>query len=369
MNDEKLSNFYDDRSKNYHSRTDILKFLLMPFAFIVILGLPGKYGSYVSTYSNFVAQAFFILFGFFTLVPDKDRRGERIKKSLKRAFNLFAIMFLSYIVLNIFYLAYFNSLQSLLSEAFLRKRTLFNFLVLNVWPLPIGNSIWFIQSLTFAYLFFLISEKINLDKFYIPILIVLVIFMLATGEFAAFCGFPHFGYSYIPAGTVTRAIPYMLIGMVLRKNVDKLTKIPKFVHLLLFVIGLLAAIGEIKFLSHIGKLVYVGHTLGFGLMALSLCCFALAKPEVKTNFLTKHGMSHCRRMYALCQPVSFAVWIFTSLINPAFVETVRKFDSIISFIICLSIAFIVGLVKYVIMKEKQKKAESAPKNIDEPTSL
>ena len=346
MSDEKLSSFYDDRKKNYHSRTDILKFLLMPFAFFVILGFPGKYGGYISTYSNFVAQVFFILFGFFTLVPDKSKRNQKLKKALRSASKLFVIMFLSYIALNIIYLAYFNSLNLLLSSEFLRKRTFFDFLVLNVWPLPIGNSIWFIQSLVYAYLFFLIAEKTKLNKFYLPIMIILIIFMLATGEFAAFFGFPHFGYYNIPAGAVTRTIPYMLIGMFLRKYVDKLTKIPQFVYLILFPIGLLAAIAEIEILSYIGKLAYIGHTIGFGLMALALCCFALAKPTVKKNFLSKHGSSYSRRMYALCQPVSFISLVATTFINPSLSVFVTEYRCIISFIICFIIAFIIGLVKY-----------------------
>ena len=362
MSEEKLSSFYDDRSKNYHSRTDILKFLLIPFVFFVLLGFPGKYGGYISTYSNFVPQVFFILFGFFTLVPDQSKRNKKLRRALRNAFELFVIMFLCYMVLNIIYFAYYNSLRGLFSSELIRKRTLFNFLVLNVWPLPMGSGIWFVQSLVYAYLFFLLAENHKLNKFYLPIFIVFTIFALATGEFAAFFGFPYYGYGYIPAGAVTRAIPYMLIGMFLRKNVDKLKKIPRFVYLLLFPVGLLAAIAELEFLNRIGKLIYLGHTIGFGIMALSLCCFAIAKPEAKKNFLSNHGMSYSRRMYALCQPVSFVCWIVTALINPGYIGIVRKFSCIISLIICFIISFFITLIKR--KKYGSKKQKNHLNNID-----
>ena len=350
MNDVKLSEFYNDKGNNYHSRTDILKFALIPFMFFVILGFPGKYGGYISTYSNFVAQAFFIMFGFFTLVPDETKRKEKLKKAFIGALILFLIMLVVYVLLNIVYLKYIDSFEFLYSKQLIRKRNLFNFIILNVWPLPIGNSIWFIESLVFAYAFFLISEKIKLSRFYFPILIILSLFMLATGEFAAFFGFPHFGYGYIPAGFITRAIPYMLIGMYLHKNVDKLAKFSAFKYLILFPVGLLMAFAEIELLRRLGKLIYAGHTIGFGLMAVSLCCFALAKPDVKDNFLSRHGRGYSTRMYVLCQPVSFLTWLVAAIINPAYTVYVRVYSCIISLIIAFIISFFISFIKRKIFK-------------------
>ncbi len=361
MTELKLSEYYNS---GHHIRSvTVLKFLLMPFVFIALLGFPTKYGMYVSTFSNFAAPAFFILCGFFTLVGDIEKRGKKLKRALKRSAILFGIMLSVFVAINIIYLAYFNSLQSVLNADFFRKRNIFNFLVLNVWlPFPMGNSIWFIQSLTYAYIFFIVAQKLKLNKLYLPILILLIAFMIATGELAAFLGFPYHGYPYIPGGAVTRAIPYMLIGMYLRKNLDKLAKIPRYIYLVIFVFGLAAAIGETMLLSRIGKLVYLGHTVGFGIMAVSVCCFATVKPEIKRNYLTNHGRNYSRRMYVLCQPVSLLLWVVAALINPAYVFYIKQYGSIISFLVCFSIAFIIGLVKYVIAVQKTKKEKLAKKN-------
>ncbi len=353
MNNGKLSEFYDN--EGFALSADLLKFFLMPFVFFALLGFPGTYGKYVSVCSNFAASAFFILSGFFTLMPDKDSRIVKLKRGFKRSLVFFSVLFIGYVIMNIIYLAYFDSLGFFASIEFLRKRTFFDFLILNRWPLPMGNSIWFIQSLTYAYLFFLIIEKLKLAKFYIPILIILAVFTLATGEFAAFLGFPHFGYSHIPGGAITRAIPYMLIGMLIRKNADKVLNIKRFIYVIIFFVGIILSVAEIRILSHFKMLIYTGHMIGFGIMAISVCCFALSKPIIKDNFLGYHGRSYARRMYALCQPVSIFTRVICSIIKPEFSNITTQYGSIISFVICLIIAFLIGIIKYAIAMEKNIK--------------
>lgn len=369
MRSDKLSTFYDNRKKNYHSRTDALRLLLMPFAFFVLLGFPGEFGGYISVYSNFVPEVFFILFGFFTLVPDTEKRYKKLKKGFKRALRLFILMFISFVALSVIYCYYINPEASLFGTQTSIKRAIFNFFVLNVWPLPVGNSIWFVQSLVYAYLFFMLAEKTGLRKLYLPIFILLMLFTLSTGEFAAFLGFPHFGYSYIPGGALTRAIPYMLCGMLLRKHVDLLSKIPRHIYLLFFPIGLAAAIGEIELLRYFGKLVYTGHTIGFGIMALSLCCYSLSRTRVLKGFLSNHGRNYSRRMYALCQPVALLCWFITKMTNPQDLYIIYEYSSLISLVICYAITFLIGFVVFRIKdqknNQKHKRGVPAERSVDE----
>ena len=358
MEELKLSDYYNDGHRAY--RANMLKFLLMPFVFFAILGFPTRYGGYVSTLSNFAAPSFFILCGFFNLPPQSDFRLYKIKKAVKRSGVFFAIMLLSYITINILYLAFCNSLYSGLFAEFFNKRVLFNFLVLNIWvPFPMGSAIWFIQSLFYAYVFFLLAEKLKLAKLYTPILIILLIFMLATGEFAAFLKFPHFGYNYIPAGALTRAIPYMIIGMIIRKHIDKISSVKRFLYAILFFVGLIMAVAEFQILHYFGKLVYQGHAIGFGVMAFSVCCFALVKPvALKENFFVSHGRNYSRRLYAFCQPVALAVYIIGPLLYPPFILFFYQYSSIISFIICFTFALTIGMIKHTVVfdifKENKK---------------
>ncbi|MBR6902702.1 MAG: hypothetical protein IKN39_02290, partial [Clostridia bacterium] len=191
------------------------------------------------------------------------------------------------------------------------------------------------------------------------LLILLLGVMLATGEFAALLKFPHFGYNYIPGGAVTRAIPYMLIGMLMRKNIDKIGKTPRFVYLILFIIGLGLAFAELEILSRMRLLVYTGHAIGLGIAAVSICCFALVKPVVsELNFYTNHSRNYARRLYILCQPIALFIYLIGPFMYPPFILYYRQYVSIISFIICFIISLVIGTVKHTILVNENKKRKS-----------
>ncbi len=343
----KLSEFYNgDGRAGFVNAT---RLFLMPFVFIALLGIPipGILGNYIRAISNFAALSFFVYCGFFTLVENPEKRMRKLARGAKRSAWLFLIMLVSYLALNIAYLAYIGGLRFLISPEFLRVRTVFEFLFLNVWQFPVGNSIWFIQSLTYAYLIFLFMEKFNLFKpyIYLPLLGVLLVFMLLSGEFAGVVGISYFGYSYIPGGFLTKALPFMLIGMLLRKYVDQLSRIPRFVYIITFVAGILLSVGELLLLATFNKLVYTGNTIGYAVMAISFCCFAIVGPEAKQSFFASHGRSYSRRMYALCQPVSLLVWFIFNLVDPQMLSAMMQLNSIICFVVCLGLAFLIGLIK------------------------
>lgn len=339
-----LVDFYE--KDRFSRNVSLMKFFLMPFVFVALLGFPapGIVGNYVNLLSHFAALAFFIFCGFFVLVPDDAKRMRKLKRALKRSSIFFLILFAGYFAVNVFYLWLIGSLKSL--TAMWRLRAVFDFLVLNVWPLPMGSSIWFVQSLLYAYLIFFILEKLELSKFYTPLLVVLLVFMLFSGEFAKLAGFPHFGYYYIPGGTLTKTLPFMLIGMLLRKNIAKLARIPRYVYMITFFAGALCAIGEFLLLQRLGLLVYTHNAIGFAVMALSVCCFAISKPEAKESFLAEHGGHYARRMYVLCQPVFMLLWLFHLRFHPLVLSSFIRFGSVICFPICFGLAFVIGWVKF-----------------------
>ncbi len=348
----KPSEFYNE---GLHSTSvSFAKLFLMPFVFFAMLGFPTAYGGYVSAVSGFAAAAFFIFCGFFTLAPDQTVRREKIGRALKRSWILFVILFVVYLAISIAYLAYIGALDQLGSADFLRKRTFFHFLVLNVWPMPVGSGIWFIHSLAYAYLFFFLTEKLKLSKFYLPILIFLLVAMLLCGEFAKVVGFPYFGYAYIPGGAFTKAIPFMLIGMFLRKGIDKLSRIPWFVYLITFFLGIGITVGEFLLLSRLGLLVYTGNAIGHAVMAISFCCLALTKPDAMDNFLSEHGESYAFRMYALCQPVDFLLWFVLLELFPEYVAMLTEYRGLICLAICFVVAFVTGLIKFEILDARQQ---------------
>ena len=343
MNEITISEFYDNEK---HARgADMLKFYLMPFVMFVLFGFPTRFGSYIQTFSNFAAPAFYILCGFFVLCPDAQKRTKKIASALKKSFKFFIFLFATYVTINIFYFSFIGAFGIIKTFS---KWIIFEFLVLNIWPviLPAGNSIWFIQSLFYAYVFFYLADRIKLLRFNLPLFVLFYLIMLFTGEFSALAGFPHLGYPFIPGGAVTRAIPYMLLGMLIRKNADRLLTLRPRVYVIFFVIGMALAVLEVFLLSYFHILTYYGHLIGLGVMALSVCCLALSAPQMKKTFITAHGRNYAKRIYVLCQPVSLAITLLVSSSATKYVQYIVAFKSIIVFFICLVIAFLIGIIKY-----------------------
>lgn len=330
----------------------------MPFVFFALLGFPSAVGGYVSAVSGFAAAAFFIFCGFFTLAPDRKVRMEKIGRALKRSWILFAILFVFYFALSVAYLAYMGTLNQLFSAEFLRLRVLFNFLVLNVWPLPVGSGIWFIQSLAYAYLFFLLAEKLKLSKFYLPLLVLLLAFMFLCGEFALVVGFPYFGYPYLPGGAITKAIPFMLIGMFLRRGIDRLARIPRFVYVITFFFGAALTVGEYLLLARLGLFVYAGNAIGHAVMAISLCCVALTKPDTVEHLFGEHGESYACRMYVFCQPIDLLLWFFFRALFPEYLTQVTNYRAFIGLVLCFALAFLIGWIKFEICHARQMREET-----------
>ena len=345
----------------YKSRSaDILKFWLMPFAMFVFFGFPTAVGEYVRTLSGFVAPCFFILSGFFILTPNDQERRKKLISAVKRYAIMFAIMFAAYLLLNLAYIIYVNDNWSWVPEI-IRKRTAFEFLLFNVWPFPIGGNIWFIFSLLCASLIFLIADKLRLLNkpfVFITAFIVLFAFMLTTGEFAKITGFPYFGYYYIPGGTITRALPYMLLGMIIRRYANGILNIKRSLFPVFFVIGLALAGLELYLLNRLELLVYSGHLAGFCIAAVSVCCFALSNTNKIESFFAAHGRNYAKRIYYLCQPVYFFV-VFVSQISLPWKSLTdyywfrNNFGTLITYAICLLIAFAIGVTRYVFMQMKR----------------
>lgn len=342
MQDFSISEYYNEGKTG--KGANALKFFLMPFMCFMLFGFPGAtVGGIVATMSRFVAQAFFILCGFFVLTQDREIRLGKMKRALKRSGLFFLALFIAYFAISAVYLSL--SGVDWLPEL-LNKRVIFSFLVLNLWPLPVGNSIWFIQSLFYAYVILLILDKLRLLRFYKLLLVLLIAFMLFSGEFAGIFRLNILGYYYIPGGFLTRALPYMLIGMLIREKQETFLRPKKGIYLILILVGFVLAYLENELLFRTNTLVYNGHLIGLGLVAIGLCCLALSLPMIGDSFAVAHGRSYTKRIYAICQPVAFLLSIGASYISAGAVEVAQEFLSILTYIVCFVLAYLIGLIKF-----------------------
>ena len=291
---------------SYGFGADRLKLLLTPAVCVLSFGLPGALGSAMRDLCRAAPLAFYILCGFFVLTEDEEDRHRKLHRAIRSTGIFFLVLALFYLGLN----ALILTLQGVAwLESVLPKRVLFNFAVLCIWPFQPGECIWFIQSLFYAWLLlWLFDLRGHLPSLILPLFIAATIIMLLVGEFAGLIHLNLLGYTYIPANA---------LGLV-----------------------------EILLLSYTGKLVYAGHTIGYGVMALALCCIALVHPEEELGGMFRHARCLARFIYAFHQPVGFLISLLLPLFGGRIASVVLSFGGISVFVFTMIPALLVGACEY-----------------------
>ena len=302
---DQLELFYTQGYRN--SRVAYLRLILMVFVCFWNFGSPEPTGI-LSAISGFAIPCFYILSGYFILPADKGKRIEKTKRKIKRSFLCFVFMLVLYILINVI-VCVINNLKISVSP-----RILFNFLVLDLWPYYIGSNIWFIEAMICAYIVIFVAEKLNLMRYYKAVLIITLIFMLLSGEFAGIIHFNILGYPYIPGNWLTRALPYILLGKFLREKEELILKTAAWKYIAIWIVGAGMAIAELYLLGRSGYLVYEGHMLGYGIMAVAACGLVLSKPVGRetptTAFITHFDPVLSGVIYMLMDPLFYIIGLF-----------------------------------------------------------
>lgn len=310
--------------------TGYFRLILMLFVCFWAFGCPEPTGL-VRLLSGFAVPAFFILSGYYVLENKRVVRLEKTLRKMKRTALCFVSVFLFYLAINVFVIfRYHLTLE-------ITKRMLFEFFVMNIWPLPVGDNIWFIQSMLYAYIIIFIADKLKLMKYYKIFLAVLILIMLLTGEFAGALRFNILGYPYIPGNWLTRALPYILLGRFLREKKRALMKVQLWKYLIAFVVGGGLVLLESMILSWLGVLVYQAHMIGFGIMAVALCGLAISLPIGRPNRLVHFDSSISGLIYVLMNPAYYVIAMLLKLRNPFFVDVL---GGLLAFLVSFLIALI-----------------------------
>ena len=111
------------------------------------------------------------------------------------------------------------------------------------------------------------------------------------------------------------------------------------------VIGFVAVLAETFLLSFTGKLVYAGHMIGYGIMAVSLSSFALVHPEPVIARFFRHARSYARSIYSLHQPVGILLPFMAGFVGEKASSFVFDFAWISIFFLCLILAFLFDLIR------------------------
>lgn len=310
--------------------TGYLRLILMLFICFWAFGCPEPSGI-VTSISGFAIPAFFVLSGYYVLDNKREVRMEKIFRKIKRSALCFAVVFLFYAVINALLI-----ILRFMTFTF-SKRALFEFLVLNLWPFQIGNNIWFIQAMLYAYIIIFIADKLKLMKYYKIFMIVLFVIMILTGELAGTLRFNILGYPYISGNWLTRALPYILLGRLLREKKRSIMKVQFWKYLIAFVIGGVLVIAELLILAWTGCFRYDGHMIGFGIMAVAVCGLAISIPISRPNRIIHFDSAISGLIYVLMNPVYYAIVFFLAA---SYTNFVLLLGGLCAFLISFGLAMI-----------------------------
>lgn len=250
-------------NQHYYKSLDVLRIILMALIIVVFYGDPTGMSDKLTIPMNFAPGCIFAIYGYVVLRENVD-----YAKRIKRVFKAFLIMFVVYGILAAGYFALLARTFGVpfvdVLKAMLNKRTIFEFVVLNVWPISLGSSIWMVQAVLYALIvLWVLDRKLGLLKKFTGILCFLL-FAAAVlfGECAAVWNFDFHGYTYIPGNFITKALPYMLLGKLLHKYRPKLQRLNNAALLAIALAGVGMCFGEVFILTALNKLDYIGGFIG-----------------------------------------------------------------------------------------------------------
>lgn len=353
-------NVTEESVKYYFPVIERLRLILMLPLCIYLLGFPTQYGYTIQTYFGFVPIAFYILSGYLVLIESPDRKN-RIVRTIKRTAIAFAVLAVVYFLLSAFF---YNQGNVDYSSLFRSKRFWFNTFILNIWQFPIGSSLGYIMALLYAYIIIYFLEKFNLLRFDWLIALICLLFTVCGGELCGIFKFDLYGYNYLPAFFFTRALPYILIGGFIFRNMEFFGEMPRITYIIGVPAGFLLMFLETLFLGTFGIPGYYGHLLGMPVTAMSICILAFQEQgfykdaEFRLDFSRWETNTICY----ICEPFGAFIALF---INKAFgIETfikVNGYIGIITFICGFAIAFTLSRIRKSNEKKKAKRLKEIKK--------
>ena len=320
-----------------------MRLLLMIGAILYTYGIFPAFQEESGVVLGFVFPALFIISGYVVLWGGNDIE-QRILRTIKRTAICFLILLVVYFGLSM--LVDVNGTMKLISS----KRFWFDLVVLNVCSLPIGSTIWYVQSLLYAYIVIYFINKFKLLKFDIYISLIFLAIAVLTGELSSVIGFDFLGKTYIGGNFFTRALPYILIGRFIQRNEDYFFKKLSFLkHILILVFGIILTVSEYLILTFSGAKLYVGHLFGMGVIAFAVCLFSffISSDEIQSVLIGSLSRFELMIPFFVCSPIYYVVCILIQLTGDLY-GYLKGFVGIITLLLSFAVLYIYAFIRYLL---------------------
>ena len=144
-------------------------------------------------------------------------------------------------------------------------------------------------------------------------LILSLIFLLLSGELAGLKHIHALALHTIPENWFTRALPYILLGKLLREKEELLLRIAAWKYIVICVVGAALSVGETFLLGRMNLLFNDEHFIAYVITAVAVCGLALSKPlgsdSPLTAFLTHFDPVLSGIIYILMVPLYYIVGV------------------------------------------------------------
>ncbi len=277
-----------------------LRMILLAVGILYTYGFPTILGGIGRMICSLSIPAFYIVSGYLVLEERPDT-GERILRAIKRSALCFAILFVIYLGLSLL-VDWEGSLLLLNGRSFW-----IDFLLLNIWSLPIGSTIWYVQALLYAYLILYVLYKLKLMRLDIVFAALCLAVALLSGELSSLVGFQLLGHTYLGGNFVTRALPYLLIGCFICRKEDFFAELNIKHYIMIGAVGVALSLAEYVWLIKSGNAAYSGHMFGMGLAAISVCLFVFFVSEMELASDELKNLTRFELMipYFICSPIYY----------------------------------------------------------------
>lgn len=341
-----------ERDKYYYS-FNVLKLILPLFVCLNSFGISAvNEGSrFVQAICGFAGVTFFVLSGFLVL-GDEEKLDAKLGRAIKRSGIMFGAMAVIYVLFNVLF---WLVTKTPVFPGYQLTSTWFDFIVLNSWPLTIGENIWFIQCLFYGYIAVFLLNKFNLLKHDWLIFAVCMVIALLTGEFAGLINFHIFDYTHVPATVITRSLPYLLLGRILARYRNKYKKKKKKIFLFMLLAGIILSAAEYLLLSSLDKLVYSGHLIGSGVIAAALVILFSQNKKLSRYIDLDFANSFAQAVYILHQPIGFLVIALVSAFNFNWLRLTVPALPFVLWIIFFAISLLTNTILNAKLKSDSKK--------------
>ena len=285
-----------DIEGKYLTSVDVLRVICLTAIMIASLGLPIPFFDYLRPYLNAGTGILFTLYGFIVL-----RDGADLRKNIKHAAIVFAVLFAVYGLITMGYLWFYYGKPFM----YFNKRGIFNFVVLNFWGENICSTIWYVQSTLYALIILWLLRRFK-DYDWL-LCIVLFVLAILIGELAKVINFSFLGNEYIPGNFLTRTIPYMLLGRLIWKHYDKLAGLGRSRLNELIAIGFVVSAIEYCALYYFDKLGYTNHLIGFIPVAVGACLKAAGAYSGEPGTFALCAGKMYKPMYYIFNPLYYVL--------------------------------------------------------------